>query len=80
MIQYKSSVEKDLRRIDKSTVRRLLGKLEQGLGRNARAGEPLKGDFEGLYKYRVGDYRVIYTQTAEGILVLRIAHRKEVYR
>ena len=80
MIQYKSSVEKDLRRIDKSTARRLLAKLEHDLAQNPGAGEPLKGEFEGLFKFRVGDYRAIYSRTTEGILVLRIAHRKEAYR
>ena len=79
-IAYKASIERDLRRIDKTIVRRLLGKLEDELSKNPPRGETLKGEFDGLFKYRIGDYRVIYTKTQEGVLILRIAHRKEAYR
>ena len=80
MVVYKASVAGDLKKIDKTQARRLLTKLEATLGKSPRAGEPLKREFHGLFKYRIGDYRVIYANTPEGILVLRIAHRKEVYR
>lgn len=41
----------------------------------------LKGE-EDLYRIRSGDYRIIYTVKNKviTILVLRIAHRKEVYK
>ena len=77
---YKASVEKDLKKLDKPTATRLLHKLERALSENPSAGEPLGGEFRGLCKYRVGDYRVIYTKMPEGVLILRIRHRREVYR
>ena len=80
MIAYKASVARDLKRIDKTQARKLISKLEHALAENPNAGELLKGEFQGLFKYRVGDYRIIYTKTADGVLILRIAHRKEVYR
>ncbi|MBI4829843.1 MAG: type II toxin-antitoxin system RelE/ParE family toxin, partial [Nitrospinae bacterium] len=46
-------------------------------------GEPLKGSrFDRLWRYRVGDYRVIcqIRDAALVILVVRIGHRKQVYR
>lgn len=79
-IVYKASVERDLRHLDKTVARRLVRKLEEELSKNPSRGESLKGEFEGLFKYRIGDYRVIYTKTTEGILILRIVHRKEAYR
>ena len=79
-VSYKASVEKDLRRIDKQIVARLLRKLEAELSKDPSKGERLKGEFEGLFKYRIGDYRIIHTRTADGVLVLRISHRKDVYR
>jgi len=79
-ITYKASVEQDLKKLDKSWARKLLEKLEGKLGTNPDLGEPLTGEFRGLFKYRIGDYRVIYAKTTEGILVVRIAHRKEAYR
>ena len=45
-------------------------------------GKPLHGDKKGLWRYRVGDYRLICDIREERItvLVLRIGHRKDVYR
>ena len=79
-VDYKASVESDLRRLDPSTARRILKKIEQALSSEGRAGTALKGDFAGLFRLRVGDYRVIYARTTTGYLVLRIAHRSEIYR
>ena len=77
---YKASIEKDLRRLDKPAVARLIAKLEHTLSRNPEAGEPLSGEYRGMFKYRIGDYRVLYAKIPEGVLVLRIGHRREVYR
>ena len=77
---YKASVAGDLRRLDKAAARQVVEKLERTLGGNPHAGIPLTGEFRGLFKLRVGDYRVIYAKTSDGVLVLRIGHRKDVYR
>ncbi len=79
-VAYKSSVEHDLKKLDRSTVSRLLSKLEQALSANPNAGDPLRGEFRGLFRYRIGDYRAIYVKTPDGVLVLRIGHRREIYR
>ena len=79
-VTYKASVERDLEKPDIAEARKLLGKIEKELARDPAMGEPLKGEFRGLYRYRIGDYRVIYAKTKGGILVLRIGHRKDVYR
>jgi mRNA interferase RelE/StbE len=79
-VEYKASVAGDLKRIDKPVARRIVGKLESVLRADPGAGVPLSGEFRGLYKLRVGDFRVIYAKTSTSFLVLRIAHRKEVYR
>ena len=45
--------------------------------------EPLKGQFEGMYKLRIGDYRVMYTFDNEEkklIIVHLVKHRREVYK
>jgi len=43
---------------------------------------PLRGDMTGLYKFRVGDYRLLCAKKDEKlcILVVKVKHRKEVYR
>jgi mRNA interferase RelE/StbE len=77
---YKSSVDKDLRKLDKPVARKITQQLEPALSENPDVGEPLSGEFRGLFKYRVGDYRVVYAKVPGGVLVLRIRHRRDVYR
>lgn len=79
-VAYKASVAGDLKRLDKPIARRLIDKLEHALTHTPQAGIPLSGEFHGLFKLRVGDYRAIYAKIPEGVLVLRIRHRKDVYR
>jgi mRNA interferase RelE/StbE len=79
-VEYKSSVAKDLRRLDRKEAKRVLRELEAALRADPDSGEPLKGRFGGLLKLRIGDYRVIYARTEDGVLVLRIGHRRSVYR
>ena len=52
------------------------------LSDNPYAGSALKGDLRGLRRIRVGDYRVLYELLSETlvVLVVRVAHRREVYR
>jgi len=45
-----------------------------------RAGRPLKQSLAGHRKMRVGDYRVIYRVQGDVTMVLKIGHRKDVYR
>jgi len=81
-VAYLDSVEEDLKKLDKSTVKRILRRIETYLAQDPKElGKPLKGDFEGYWRYRWGDYRVIYRIAEREILiiVLRISHRKEVY-
>lgn len=79
-VAYKASVARDLRRIDKKEAARILQRLEQQRGAGGKGGEPLRGEFQGLWRLRIGEYRVIYVPTDEGFLVLRIAHRRQAYR
>lgn len=79
-IEFKASVERDLRKIDQATVTGILDRIEEVLGSEDVQALALKGEFSGLYKLRVGDYRVIFVNTDEGFLILRIGHRKDVYR
>lgn len=79
-IQYKRSVAKDLKNLDKADAKRVLDKVELELKKDPDAGEQLKGKFSGLLRLRVGDYRAIYTRTKDGVLVLLISHRRDVYQ
>ena len=80
-IKFKNSVSKDLKRIDKSIVIEILDEIDTELSINADKYPVLKGKFAGLRRFRVGDYRIIYSIIEiDAVLILRIAQRKEVYR
>jgi len=78
-ILYKSSVARDLKQIGPGDRERILGQVRSVLGGNPRAGEPLHGEFEGLLKLRIGDYRIIYALAGKDVLVLRVRHRGKAY-
>lgn len=85
-IELSSLARKNLSQLDPQISRRILLFLLERVTRldDVRSiGEALKGSKLGeLWKYRVGDYRVIAQIEDETvkILVVRIGNRKEVYR
>ena len=84
-IEYARSAEKELRSLDRPTRQRILDYLDQriaALEDPRSAGKPLKGELCEYWRYRVGHYRVICEIRDETIvvLVLRVGHRKEIYR
>lgn len=80
-IDYSRDALKTLRRIDRATAERIVLKVEQladdpaSVANNVRA---LKGS-GGLMRLRVGDWRVVYSETLVVVAVERIAHRGAVY-
>ncbi len=82
-IVYLDGVEKDLKSLDKAVARKILIRIESYLIQSPHElGKPLTGDFRGYYRYRWGDYRVIYKIAEKEILVyvLRIGHRRDIYQ
>lgn len=80
-IRIKGSAVRDLGRIAKTDRARLVEAIDR-LSENPFLGSALKGELRGLRRLRVGDYRVLYElqQDALLVLVVRIAHRRDVYR
>jgi mRNA interferase RelE/StbE len=85
-IEFSEAAERELDRLDPQIARRIIRFLNERIAPSAdpRAlGEALKGSKLGnFWKYRVGDYRLICSieDKVLRILVLRIGHRREVYR
>ena len=81
-LKFKASVEKDFKKIGKEAGLKILKQLRTKLVKNPKLGIPLKGQNRVLWRYRIDDYRVIYTfnETEIWVLILHVAHRKEVYR
>jgi mRNA interferase RelE/StbE len=79
-IEYKSSVAHDLKHLDKGVGKRIVKELEDALSNDPNCGEALSGKFKGLFKLRIGDYRIIYYKKQGGVMILRIKNRSKVYR
>jgi mRNA interferase RelE/StbE len=85
-IEIDPRARNELARLDRDIQRRITRFLAERLGQldDPRSiGQPLRGPVLGrFWKYRVGDYRVIcdIQQQTLTVLVLRIGHRREVYR
>lgn len=74
---------KDLKNLDKPVTQTVLSRLNW-LAENFEVIErrALKGELMGFYKFRVGDYRVIYEvlDNEKTIIIHSIGHRREVYK
>ena len=85
IVEYARSVEKAMRKIDAPQRERIRDYLERRVASldDARdLGDPLRGQLADLWRYRVGDYRVICEIQDERlvVLVVRVGHRRAVYR
>jgi mRNA interferase RelE/StbE len=84
-IEITRGAEKQIKKLDRTAQAAILLFLKERLqpAENPRQwGKPLHGEKGGLWRYRVGDYRLICDIQDEKItvLVLRVGHRKDVYR
>lgn len=79
-IVYKKSVRRDLKKLSKPEAKRILDLIEKELIKKPESYPVLKGQFAGLRKYHIVDYRVIYAILEKDILILRIGNHKDVYK
>lgn len=84
-IDYADTARSQLRKLDKQTARRILDYMDEriaDLGNPRSTGKALTGPLGGLWRYRVGDCRVIceIQNNALRVLVVQVGNRREVYR
>ncbi|MBQ3653104.1 MAG: type II toxin-antitoxin system RelE/ParE family toxin [Synergistaceae bacterium] len=83
-VDYDKKADKQLRKMDLSVSSRIydwIGKNLEGCEDPRAYGKALKGTWEGYWRYRVGDYRIIADIQDDKILILvtEVGHRREVY-
>ena len=87
IIEFTSKAEKDLGKLPKQTIARILEKIDKLADDPRPSGYKKLTDFhvsnapDELYRIRIRDYRVIYAIEEEiiTITIVKVAHRKEVY-
>lgn len=80
-LRFKPSVARDLRRIPRADVRRLLTRIE-ALRVDPRPPGSEKLSAQERYRLRQGSYRILYTVTDADLTIeaVKIGHRRDVYR
>lgn len=84
-IEFLPEAARDLKKLDRAVAARILSTLEDRIATldNPRMiGAALTGDHAGYWRWRIGDYRVVarVEDARITILVVRVAHRRDVYR
>ncbi|MFA5033156.1 MAG: type II toxin-antitoxin system RelE/ParE family toxin [bacterium] len=71
---------RDLKLIDKQLQIQLLNKIKWFSKEPLKYARKLISTKIGSYRFRIGDYRVIFDVVGENIVILRIGHRKDIYK
>jgi mRNA interferase RelE/StbE len=77
---YTRRAVKDIDRLDASVKKRIGNTLLRYKENPLLFAEPLTDSELGGYRFRIGDYRVIFDIEKKDIVVLRVGHRKEIYK
>ena len=83
-IEFAAEAMQELARLDRQIQERIRSYLRQRIASSDNPrdfGQPLRRNLAGLWKYRVGDYRIVAEIQDQTILVLvlRIGHRSKIY-
>ncbi|MCA1654488.1 MAG: type II toxin-antitoxin system RelE/ParE family toxin [Sphingomicrobium sp.] len=84
-VEFVPAAAKELKKLDRQVAARIVRTLEERiapLDDPRSIGSALVGEHAGYWRWRIGDYRVVARIEDERItvLVVRVAHRREVYR
>jgi mRNA interferase RelE/StbE len=81
-IEWKQSAWRELRNLDRAVIPRILAAVEALADDPHPKGSKKLVGSEHTYRIRIGDYRVVYSLRATLLIIeiMRVGHRKEVYR
>ena len=80
-IEWTEGATKDLEKLDSPIARRILRRLTW-FSKNFHSivPEPLAGTLKGTFRFRIGDWRAVYTLEGKTIVIQFVGHRSEIYR
>ena len=83
-IEFSDTVVKQLKKLDKLSRQQILEYIKETISPldNPRMlGKPLRGNLSGLWRYRIGNYRIICRIYDEKLLVcvFKVEHRRDIY-
>ena len=85
IVEFDDAAAKEFRKLDYQAQKEILSYLRKRIATDKdprRFGKPLSKNLSGLWRYRIRDYRVVCNIEDNQLLVLvvRVAHRKKVYK
>lgn len=69
-----------MEKLDESIQQKIIAKLREYAQEPLNHAKKLISPKIGTYRFRIGDYRVIFDIDEENIIILRIGHRKKIYQ
>jgi mRNA interferase RelE/StbE len=83
-VEFDDRARRELRKLDSGVQQEILRYLRERIAGSPdprQFGKPLRMNLAGLWRYRVGDYRLIcrIEEHRLVVLVLKVGHRREVY-
>jgi len=79
LIYTKTAVE-DIKKLDPIVKKRIKKRLEDFSLSPFKYAKKLINSSIGSYRFRVGNYRIVFDIDKDKIVILRIGHRREIYR
>jgi len=84
-VEWEDEAVKEIKKLDARARRNIVRFLREKIATEddpRRFGDPLRKDLKGLWKYRIGDYRIICSIEDKRVVVLvvRVGHRSCVYK
>jgi mRNA interferase RelE/StbE len=84
-VEWDDRARRELRQLDRQVQRTILRYFSERIATEddpRRFGKPLRHELQGLWRYRIGDYRAVCQIENDHlvVLVLAVDHRRQVYR
>ena len=79
-LAYTDRARKDIESLDRVAQKRIAKKIMNLTHDPLRISKKLIDPRIGTYRYRIGDYRVVFDLRGKTVFILRVGHRREIYR
>ena len=74
------TAKRDIKKLDFEVQKRIVEKLKDYSSDPIHFSRKLQDSSIGTYRFRIGDYRISFDIVEKDLVILRIRHRKDIYR
>ncbi len=77
---YTQTAVEDIKKLDTVVKKRIKKKLEEYSVKPLVFSKKLTNSAIGSYRFRIGNYRIVFDSDCDKIIILRIGHRREIFK